>query len=109
LPGYYFGDRAGLLTAYAAEGYALLAERVEAAAAAALPILRHLSHRADEIDSLAGIMDPIAERVITRVVCSVLAELFGETTILDGGQALADLPGLSPGAAPWARPPGGGA
>jgi AcrR family transcriptional regulator len=35
LPGYYFGDRAGLLTAYAAEGYALLAERVEAAAAAA--------------------------------------------------------------------------
>lgn len=35
LPGYYFGDRAGLLTAYAAEGYALLAERVEAAAAIA--------------------------------------------------------------------------
>jgi AcrR family transcriptional regulator len=35
LPGYYFGDRAGLLTAYAAEGYALLAELVEAAAAAA--------------------------------------------------------------------------
>jgi AcrR family transcriptional regulator len=33
LPGYYFGDRAGLLTAYAAEGYALLAERVEKAAA----------------------------------------------------------------------------
>jgi ribosome-associated toxin RatA of RatAB toxin-antitoxin module len=60
------------------------------------------------IESLAGIMDPIAERVITRVVCSVLAELFGETTILDGGQALADLPGLSPSAPPWARPPGGG-
>jgi hypothetical protein len=43
------------------------------------------------IESLAGIMDPIAERVITRVVCSVLAELFGEITILAGGQALADL------------------
>jgi len=35
LPGYYFGDRAGLLTAYAAEGYALLAERIEVVAAAA--------------------------------------------------------------------------
>jgi AcrR family transcriptional regulator len=36
LPGYYFGDRAGLLTAYAAEGYALLAERIEKVAAAAV-------------------------------------------------------------------------
>lgn len=53
------------------------------------------------IDSLAGIMDPIAERVITRVICSVLAELFGEITILAGGQALTDLAALSTGAHPW--------
>ena len=43
------------------------------------------------VESLAGIMDPIAERVIKRVVCSVLAGLFGDTTVLDGGAALADL------------------
>lgn len=43
------------------------------------------------IDSLAGLMDPIAERVIKRVICSVLAELFGDITVLEGGEALADL------------------
>ena len=43
------------------------------------------------IESLAGIMDPIAERVIKRVVCEVLASLFGRTTILSGGEALTDL------------------
>jgi ribosome-associated toxin RatA of RatAB toxin-antitoxin module len=46
------------------------------------------------IESLAGIMDPIAERVIKRVVCEVLAALFGHTSILEGGEALTDrLPG----------------
>jgi ribosome-associated toxin RatA of RatAB toxin-antitoxin module len=46
------------------------------------------------IDSLAGIMDPIAERVVKRVICSVLSCLFGEITILEGGEALADLAGM---------------
>lgn len=48
------------------------------------------------IESLAGIMDPIAERVIKRIVCEVLAALFGRTTILEGGEALTDLAGLTP-------------
>lgn len=39
----------------------------EAAAAAALPILRHLSHRADEIDSLAGILNGTCNFVMTRI------------------------------------------
>jgi homoserine dehydrogenase len=39
----------------------------EAAAAAALPILRHLSHRADEIDSLAGILNGTCNFVLTRM------------------------------------------
>jgi ribosome-associated toxin RatA of RatAB toxin-antitoxin module len=43
------------------------------------------------IESMAGIMDPIAERVIKRVVCDVLSGLFGEITVLAGGEALADL------------------
>jgi hypothetical protein len=43
------------------------------------------------IDSMAGLMDPIAERVIKRVVCAVLTGLFGEITILAGGEALVDL------------------
>jgi hypothetical protein len=46
------------------------------------------------IDSLAGIMDPIAERVVKRVVCSVLSGLFGQITVLEGGEALADLAGV---------------
>jgi homoserine dehydrogenase len=51
---------------------AVLAQRTEtplyceAAAAAALPILRHLSHRADEIDSLAGIVNCTCNFIITR-------------------------------------------
>lgn len=36
------------------------------------------------IDSLAGLMDPIAERVITRVVLDVLRGLFGDVTVLAG-------------------------
>lgn len=47
------------------------------------------------IDSLAGIMDPIAERVVKRVICSVLAGLFGDITVLEGGEALVDLAGLA--------------
>jgi ribosome-associated toxin RatA of RatAB toxin-antitoxin module len=43
------------------------------------------------IESMAGLMDPIAERVIKRVVVSVLSGLFGEITVLAGGEALADL------------------
>ena len=39
----------------------------EAAAAAALPILRHLSHRADEIDSLAGILNGTCNFILTRM------------------------------------------
>ena len=39
----------------------------EAAAAAALPIIRHLSHRADEIDSLWGILNGTCNFVMTRL------------------------------------------
>ncbi len=39
----------------------------EAAAAAALPIIRHLSHRADEVNSLAGILNGTCNFVITRM------------------------------------------
>jgi len=39
----------------------------EAAAAAALPIIRHLSHRADEVDSLMGIVNGTCNYVITRL------------------------------------------
>ena len=39
----------------------------EAAAAAALPILRHLSHRADEINSLAGILNGTCNFILTRM------------------------------------------
>lgn len=39
----------------------------EAAAAAAIPIVRHLSHRADEIDSLWGIINATCNFVMTRL------------------------------------------
>ena len=39
----------------------------EAAAAAALPIIRHLSHRADEIDSLEAIVNGTCNYIITRL------------------------------------------
>jgi len=39
----------------------------EAAAAAALPIIRHLSHRADEIDSLDAIVNGTCNYIITRL------------------------------------------
>lgn len=43
------------------------------------------------IESMAAILDPIAERVIKRVVRSVLSGLFGAVEVLEGGEALADL------------------
>ena len=39
----------------------------EAAAAAALPIIRHLSHRADEITSLMAIVNGTCNYIITRL------------------------------------------
>ncbi|MDQ3335315.1 MAG: homoserine dehydrogenase [Myxococcota bacterium] len=39
----------------------------EAAAAAALPIIRHLSHRADEVDSLEAIVNGTCNYIITRL------------------------------------------
>lgn len=51
----------------------VLAERTatplycEAAAAAALPIIRHLSHRADEVNSLAGILNGTCNFILTRM------------------------------------------
>jgi homoserine dehydrogenase len=39
----------------------------EAAAAAALPIIRHLSHRADEIDALQAIVNGTCNYIITRL------------------------------------------
>ena len=39
----------------------------EAAAAAALPIIRHLSHRADEIDSMMAIVNGTCNFIITRL------------------------------------------
>jgi len=39
----------------------------EASAAAALPIIRHLSHRADEVDSLLGIVNGTCNYIITRL------------------------------------------
>ena len=47
------------------------------------------------IESLAGIMDPIAERVVKRVICSVLSGLFGDIQVLEGGEALVDLAGMA--------------
>jgi homoserine dehydrogenase len=39
----------------------------EAAAAAALPIIRHLSHRADEVESFLGIVNGTCNYIITRL------------------------------------------
>ncbi len=44
------------------------------------------------IESLVGIMDPIAERVIKRAIRTVLAKSFGDLSVIEGGEALADLP-----------------
>ena len=60
----------------------------EAAAAAALPILRHLSHRADEVDSLAGILNGTCNFVITRMEqteCSLAERGAGSAVARPGG------------------------
>lgn len=49
------------------------------------------------IESLAGIMDPLAERVIKRAICAVLADVVGQVTVLEGGAALTDLGELPDG------------
>jgi ribosome-associated toxin RatA of RatAB toxin-antitoxin module len=43
------------------------------------------------IESLAGIMDPLAERVIKRAICAVLADVAGTVDVTEGGTALTDL------------------
>jgi homoserine dehydrogenase len=61
----------------------------EAAAAAALPIIRHLSHRADEIDSLAGILNGTCNFVMTRLEQAelTLAEAIAEAQALGYAEA----------------------
>ena len=55
----------------------------EAAAAAALPIIRHLSHRADEIDSLMGIVNGTCNFVMTRLEAELsLAQAVAEAQAL---------------------------
>ena len=70
----------------------------EAAAAAAIPIIRHLSHRADEIDSLLGILNGTCNFVMTRLE---QAELTVEQAVVEAqalgfaeADASADLDGL---------------
>jgi homoserine dehydrogenase len=69
----------------------------EAAAAAALPILRHLSHRADEVDSLWGILNATCNFVMTRFEQTELTldEAVAEAKALGfaEGDAAADLDG----------------
>jgi homoserine dehydrogenase len=92
----------------------------EAAAAAALPIIRHLSHRADEIDSLAGILNGTCNFVMTRLeqaelslddaVAEAQALGFAEadpSADLDGQDAAAKLSILAYRAfGAWVRPDG---
>lgn len=81
----------------------VLAERTatplycEAAAAAALPIIRHLAHRADEVDSLAGIVNGTCNFVMTRLEQELsLAEAVAEAQARGFAEAdpSADLDGL---------------
>jgi homoserine dehydrogenase len=92
----------------------------EAAAAAAIPIVRHLSHRADEIDSLWGIVNATSNFVMTRLEQGdlTLAEAIGEAQRLgfaeldpaadiDGHDAAAKLSILAYRAfGAWVRPDG---
>ncbi|HYB96882.1 MAG TPA: homoserine dehydrogenase [Vicinamibacterales bacterium] len=92
----------------------------EAAAAAAIPIIRHLSHRADEIDSLWGIINATSNFVMTRLeqgdltLDEAIAEAqrlgFAEadpTADLDGRDAAAKLSILAYRAfGVWVRPDG---
>lgn len=70
----------------------------EAAAAAAIPIIRHLSHRADEIDSLSGILNGTCNFVMTRLEQAELtvAQALTEAQALGFAEAdaSADLDGL---------------
>ena len=104
----------------------VLAERTgtplfcEAAAAAALPIIRHLSHRADEVQSLAGILNGTCNFVMTRLeqadakfddaVAEAQALGFAEADAsadLDGTDAAAKLSILAYRAfGAWVRPDG---
>jgi homoserine dehydrogenase len=90
----------------------------EAAAAAAIPIIRHLSHRADEVQSLAGIVNGTCNFVLTRMEQAELslAEAVAEAQALgfaeadpsadlDGHDAAAKLSILAYRAfGAWARP-----
>jgi len=92
----------------------------EAAAAAAIPIVRHLSHRADEIDSLWGIINATCNFVMTRLeqgdltLDAAIAEAqklgFAEvdpSADLDGRDAAAKLSILAYRAfGAWVRPDG---
>lgn len=101
----------------------VLAERTatplycEAAAAAALPIIRHLAHRADEVESLAGIVNGTCNYVMTRLeqelsfdeaVAEAQARGFAEadpSADLDGLDAAAKLSILAYRAfGTWVRP-----
>ncbi len=103
----------------------VLAERTatplycEAAAAAALPIIRHLAHRADEVQSLAGIVNGTSNFVMTRLeqelsleeaVADAQARGFAEpdpAADLDGLDAAAKLSILAYRAfGAWVRPDG---
>ncbi|MSO34897.1 MAG: alpha/beta fold hydrolase [Acidobacteria bacterium] len=92
----------------------------EAAAAAAIPIVRHLSHRADEVDSLWGIVNATCNFVMTRLeqgdltLADAVAEAqrlgFAEAqpdADLDGHDAAAKLSILAYRAfGAWVRPDG---
>ena len=92
----------------------------EAAAAAAIPIVRHLSHRADEVDSLWGIVNATCNFVMTRLeqgdltLADAVAEAqrlgFAEAqpdADLDGHDAAAKLSILTYRAfGAWVRPDG---
>ena len=84
----------------------------EAAAAAAIPILRHLSHRADEVASLWGIVNATCNFVMTRLEQGdlTMAEAIAEAepgADLDGHDAAAKLSILAYRAfGAWVRPDG---
>ncbi|MCA1584903.1 MAG: homoserine dehydrogenase [Acidobacteria bacterium] len=92
----------------------------EAAAAAALPIIRHLSHRADEIESLWAIVNGTCNFVLTRLEQAELslAQAIAEAQALGlaEGDPSSDLDGLDAAAklsilayrafGAWVRPDG---
>ncbi len=92
----------------------------EAAAAAALPVIRHLSHRADEIESLMGIVNGTCNYVLTRLEQDELplAQAVAEAQALGFAEAdpSADLDGIDAAAklsilayrafGVWVRPDG---